>query len=268
MDFNGLSLEYALEGSLNYIAWNDLMEEVLKYNGLKEFIDKDVPKPDAANLDAWQNKVAKARRILLEGVQDHIVSNLHGKATPCAMWKDLTNLFQNSSDHRKLALKDKLRKIKTEKGESIPKYLTKFVQCWDELGSVRIIVADYYLVTLDVLGLPKNWHNYQDSVNGREKMPDWERLWSDLAHEEFKRNTRDGSSSKHDDEEDCALDSKARKGKGNKFHSKSKSKGKKLDFSKVKCFHCHEHGHLATNCSRKKKNKKAVGDAAGEALAS
>jgi hypothetical protein len=64
------------------------------------------------------------------------------------------------------------------------------------------------------------------------------------------------------------LDSKERKGKGNKFHSKSESKGKKLDLSKVKCFHCHEHGHLATNCPLKKKNKKVVGVVAGEALAS
>jgi hypothetical protein len=47
------------------------MEVVLEDNVLKEFIDKDIPKPDAAeaaNLDAWQKKVAKARMILLEGV--------------------------------------------------------------------------------------------------------------------------------------------------------------------------------------------------------
>jgi hypothetical protein len=88
------------------------------------------------------------------------------------------------------------------------------------------------------------------------------------VQEEFRRNTRDGSSSKHDDEEDFSLDSKARKGKGNKFHSKSDSKGKKLDLSKVKCFHCHEHGHLATYCPQKKKNKKDFGAVAGEALAS
>ena len=71
MDFNGLRLEYALEGNSNYIAWKDMMEAVLEDNGLKEFIEKDVPKPDvvdAANLDAWKKKVAKVRRILLEGV--------------------------------------------------------------------------------------------------------------------------------------------------------------------------------------------------------
>ena len=44
---------------------------MLEDNGLKEFIDNDVPKPtstDAALLDAWKKKVAKKKRILLEGV--------------------------------------------------------------------------------------------------------------------------------------------------------------------------------------------------------
>jgi hypothetical protein len=71
MDFNGSRLEYALEGISNYISWKDRMEAVVEDNVLKEFIDKDVPKldvADAANLDAWEKKVAKARRIMLEGV--------------------------------------------------------------------------------------------------------------------------------------------------------------------------------------------------------
>ena len=84
----------------------------------------------------------------------------------------------------------------------------------------------------------------------------------------FSNNTRDFSSSKNHDEEDCYLVVNARKGKGKKFHSKSDSKGKKLDLPKVMYFHCHEHGHLATNCSQKKKNKKVVGAAASEALSS
>ena len=126
MSFNGLRLEYALEDSSNYIAWKDRMEAVLDDNGLKDFIDADVPKPtDAAQVTDWQKKTAKCRRILLEGVKDHIVSNLHGKASPYLMWKALTDLFQSKSDERKLALKDKLRNIKCENGDNIPKYLTK-----------------------------------------------------------------------------------------------------------------------------------------------
>ena len=100
------------------------MEAVLEDNGLKEFIDSNVPKPgssDVALLDAWQKKMAKTRRIMLEGVKDHIVSNLHGKATPFLMWKALTDLFQRSNEQRKLALEENLRKIKMEKGDGIPK---------------------------------------------------------------------------------------------------------------------------------------------------
>ena len=111
---------------------------------------------------------------MLEGVRDHIVSSLHGKDTPYAMWKAFRDVFQSSNDHRKLALKDKLRKIKMEKGNNIPKYLTKFFQHRDELGSVGITVANEYLVSLALLGLPKCWHSYQDSINGREKLSDWE----------------------------------------------------------------------------------------------
>ena len=177
MSFNGLRLEYALEGISNYIAWKDRMEAVLDDTGLKEFIDAEIPKPassDAVVLDAWQKKTAKCRRILLEGVQDHLVSSLHGKASPFLMWKYLTSLFQSRSDQRKLVLKDKLRKIKMEKGDSIPKYLTKFFQCRGELGSVGFTVDEEDFVSLALLVLLKSWHSYEDSVNGWEKLPRWE----------------------------------------------------------------------------------------------
>lgn len=45
MNFNGLRLEYALEGSSNYVEWKDQMESVLEDNGLKEFINNDILKP-------------------------------------------------------------------------------------------------------------------------------------------------------------------------------------------------------------------------------
>ena len=93
----------------------------------------------------------------------------------------MTDLFQSRSNQRKLAFKDKLRKIKMEKGDSIPKYLTKFVQCRDELGSVGVSVDDGDLVSLALLGLLKSWHSYEDSFNGREKLSGWEQLWSDLV---------------------------------------------------------------------------------------
>lgn len=159
MAFNSLRLEYALDGNSNYIAWKDRMEAVLEDNGLKDFIDQEVPKSTAANATKfveWKKCVARARRILLEGVRDHIVSSLHGKETPFSMWKTLKYLYQNRSDQRKLALKDKLQKIKCEKGNMISTYLNKLTTCRDELGSVGITTAAEDMVSLALLGLPKS----------------------------------------------------------------------------------------------------------------
>jgi len=69
------------------------MEAVLEDNDLKDFIDQEVPKrTDAIELAEWRKCVARARRILLEGFQDHIVSSLHGKETPFSIWKTLKDL--------------------------------------------------------------------------------------------------------------------------------------------------------------------------------
>ena len=175
MAFYGLRLEYALEGSSNYIAWKDRMEAVLEDNGLKEFIDQEILKlasTSAQELAEWKKCVAKARRVILEGVRDHIVSSLHGKDTPFSMWKTLKDLYQNSRDQRKLALKDKLRRIKMEKGDTISTYLNKLTTYRDELGSVGITTANDDMGSLNLLGLPKSWNSYQESMNGREKLPD------------------------------------------------------------------------------------------------
>lgn len=62
MEFHGLSLEYALEGSSNFIAQRERMEVVLEDNGQKEFIDEEVANPattNAHNLEEWKKCVAK-----------------------------------------------------------------------------------------------------------------------------------------------------------------------------------------------------------------
>lgn len=69
---------------------------------------------------------------------------------------------------------------------------------------------------LALLGFPKSWHNYQDSVNGRDNHLGWETIWSDLVHEEIRRNTRDGVTSKIDEQEKISLVGKGKKAKGKK----------------------------------------------------
>jgi len=85
MSVDGLGTEHAIEGTSNFCALKDKMEVMLDDNGVLEYIKVDIPKPptsDAQQLTQWRKDTTKARRMILEGVRDHIVSNLHGKETP------------------------------------------------------------------------------------------------------------------------------------------------------------------------------------------
>ena len=75
-------------------------------------------------------------------------------------------------------------------------------------------------MSLAFLGLLKSWHNYWDSVNGRDKLQNWERLRSDLVEEEIQWNTRDGVTSKSEEAENFSLVRKGNKGKGTRAQIK------------------------------------------------
>lgn len=53
-----------------------------------------------------------------------------------------------------------------EKGDTIPKYLTKFTHCRVELESVGVTVAEDNVVILALLGLSKRWNNYYGYLMG------------------------------------------------------------------------------------------------------
>jgi len=144
------------------------------------------------------------RGIILEGVKEHIMPHLHGKATTNDMWRTILALYQGSSDAEKLSLKDKLRNIQMSKGEPIIMYLSKFTQVWDQLVGVGDTIADKDLVSLALMGLHKSWENFQDIVSGKENLPNWERLWGDCVQEEIRRGPRAGISVKIEDEENFA----------------------------------------------------------------
>jgi len=88
----------------------------------------------------------------------------------------------------------------------------------------------------------------------------------DLVQEEFQQNTEGGTYFK-EVEENFTLSSKENKAKGK--NSQGKEGGKKMYLMRVKCFHCHEHRHYATNWPQNKARRKEPAVAAiGEVLAS
>jgi len=129
---------------------------------------------DPQQLDQHSKKDAKAKRIILEGVKDHIIPHLAGKKTTKEMWTTIIGLYQGTSEARKLVLREKLRNIKMAKSESIVSYLIRFTQVKDKLAGVGETVPEKDMVSFALLGFPKSWEKFIDAVSGRENLPGWE----------------------------------------------------------------------------------------------
>ena len=77
-----LSDQDQLEGASDYVIWKARISFLLDEHDLKTFIDNAVVVP--ANKDplkAYKKDMAKAKRLILDEVRDHIVSHISSKGT-------------------------------------------------------------------------------------------------------------------------------------------------------------------------------------------
>ena len=80
--------------------------------------------------------MAKAKRMILDGVKDHVVCHVASKGTTKEMWDALAMLYQGSSEQQKMYLEQKLRSAQMQKGERVDPFLTKLKETRDELSPV------------------------------------------------------------------------------------------------------------------------------------
>jgi hypothetical protein len=182
-----IRFEDRLEGISNYLQWKVRITSVLKENKLWSFVNTIVPVPasDPIALDVHEVKEAKAQRIILDGVRDHLIPHLDEKQTTKDMWDALKNLYEAKNENRKMALRDKLHSTRMAKGESVASYLTQVAHVKDELAVVGEVIPDSELVCIALKGFTKEWEVFVKCVVGREKLPDWSRLWDDFTQEEI-----------------------------------------------------------------------------------
>jgi 2-phosphoglycerate kinase len=139
-----IRFEDRLDSISNYLQWKVRMSVVLKENKIWNYVSFVVVAPtiDPIALDLHEVKEAKAQRIILDEVKDHLIPHLVKKKTSEEMWDALKNLFEAKNENQKMALKDKLHDTKMGKGESVPSYLTRVAQVKDELTVVGEVISD------------------------------------------------------------------------------------------------------------------------------
>jgi hypothetical protein len=197
--------EDRLDGISNYLQWKVRMSAILRENKIWSFVSTIVvvPSTDPIALDLHEVKEAKAQRLILDGVKDHLIPHLAEKKTTKEMWDALKNLYEAKNENWKMALKDKLHDTKMGKGESVSSYLTQVAQVKDELAAVGEVISDSELVRIALKGFTKEWEVFVKCVVGREHIPDWSRLWDDFTQEEIREGSQSSGQKTDGADERC-----------------------------------------------------------------
>ena len=77
---SGLRLEDRLDGQSNFGAWKERIINVLDEADVWDIVEKTMIVPtDATQLATYKRKCAKAKKLILDGVKDHIIPHVRGK---------------------------------------------------------------------------------------------------------------------------------------------------------------------------------------------
>lgn len=126
MASTGLRDQDRLDRASNYVIWKARISYLLDEHDLKTYIDSVVDVPvDVDPLKKYKKEMAKSKRLILDGVRDHVVSHIARKGTAQQMWEALATLYEGSSEQQKMYLEEKLRCTRMHKGERIDPFLTR-----------------------------------------------------------------------------------------------------------------------------------------------
>jgi hypothetical protein len=162
-----------------------------------------------------------------------------------------------------MILRTKLRECRMTNSDNVTNYLMRITQIRDQLAAIGEVVLDAELVNVALNGFTKAWEPFIMGICAREKLPKWERLWDDCIQEETRRESRPNKQGGGGGDENLALVSKTKKGKGKVFVKKGDSQGEgqqsgqKRDMSKIKCYIFHKNGHFASQCPQRKERQVA-----------
>eukprot|EP00253_Pinus_taeda_P030023 PITA_30023 len=164
----GLRMEDRLDGHTNYSIWKERMQSIFEEAEVWDIMVHTTQNPvvvptDVTQLDAYNKKNNKGKRLILDGVKDHYIPHVRGKRNAHEIWTALTNLYQSTNENWKMVLKEKLKTIKMG-NDSAAGYLTKITNVRDELAATGEVIPPTELVRIAVKGLPRSWMNFANRV--------------------------------------------------------------------------------------------------------
>ena len=105
-----MKTEDMLDGKENFRSWKSRVMIILEDDDLAQYVKGDVAEPnDDPGKVAHRKNLIKAKRILLEYVNDHLLSNIDDLNSLKEIFDYLSKLYESKNSSRKVALRSQIR---------------------------------------------------------------------------------------------------------------------------------------------------------------
>jgi len=153
-----LRVEDRLDGTTNFKSWKTKILLALDKNDIQNYVKKSVSEPqDVEEKVRHKKNEAKAKRILIDSLNDHLIPHVVDLKTTKEMYDALVGLFKSKNTSRKLALRHWLCRVMVSRSYSVATYLMRVSQLRDQLIAVGDTIYDAKFVTVTLNGFPSSW---------------------------------------------------------------------------------------------------------------
>ena len=125
----------------------------LEESELMKCVEEVVPEStDDAEKSQWRKNDAKARKIIIYSVRDHLIPHISNLKTTKQMYDTLKKLFE-SNTNRALFFRHQLQNFKMTKSDTVATFFMKISETRGQLGAIGEIISDRELVMITLNGL-------------------------------------------------------------------------------------------------------------------
>jgi hypothetical protein len=138
---NHILVEDRLDGTTNFNSWKSRFLITLEGGDLMKYVEEVVPESiDDAEKCQWRKNDAKARKIIIYFVRDHLIPHISNLKTTKQMY--LKKLFESNNTNKALALRHQLQNLKMTKSDTIATFFMKISEIRGQLGAIGEIISD------------------------------------------------------------------------------------------------------------------------------
>ena len=245
------------------------MEALLTKNDAWAYVNGELQKPaiiegdatTAVALENWKRGDGKAKSDIVLSISPAELKLIKGCETSREMWLRLESVYQSKGPARKATLLKQLTLMRMEDGADIREHVNRFFDTVDKLEEMEIQINRDLLSIMLLYSMPSNLENFRCAIESRDELPTPETLRVKILEEFEARRNESRSASQNAMFSSKNFRKKRLPTKPKDARKKSDETGKddKGEF-KFQCHKCHQTGHKAADCDKRKGAAKKAED--------